>query len=1303
MRHVADFIDEHRDGLTQRFAEESPPGGLSREERLRGLPEYLDAFAAALRDGPDAQARQEARRRQEQARARQRLSAGLNQQEAIAEYVLLGRLVFALWEHLPPAERPGAEQTQRAYDDLQSAMEQVVAVYTGEPAATGPYELHALRELEGLFLAKLDAAPPHPSRLVPLLDTVQAVMEADSAALVVLSADGRSLVRAAATGRLRTLVPACLPLEAKTFASQVAEVDHPLSLADAQAPGARVLEDIRHSGLRSMLAMRLLAHGRLLGVLHVGYPEVRPLTPRVRAFFGMLGGHLASLLLSDGLLQQAHDALAQLRASEERFHGLLDSTTEGIWGVDREGRCTFANPACARLLGYDSPEQLLGHNMHALAHHSRPDGTPFPESECSVYRAIEHGETLADGEEILWRRDGTPLPVRYRAAPILRDGKLLGSVVTFEDDTVRRRNREELARRAQQAALAADIGASLTQSESMQAGLQGCAEALVRHLDAALVRIWMMNADEEVLELQASAGVLTRLDGPYQRLQVGQYLVGRVARDRAPVYFDDLLTVDRLHDPEWGRSVGLASVAGYPLLAGERVAGVLAVFGRRPLAPPLLDALQAIVHTLALGIERKRDHDAVRASEDRLRHALEAAGIGTWDFDPRSRKLFADSTARTLFGFDPGTAPTVDVWWDHLEEDDRARVRELVKQALDPAVRARFQAEFPVVSREGALRWILSRGRVHWSASGQAVRFVGTMVDVTPRKRTEETLGFLSRASTAMGASLDYRRTLEAVAQVAVPGFADWCGIVMRDGEGAVKLVAATHRDPKKVPLLHALHERFPLPLSAPHGYAKTLRTGESEIFPLITAQMMEQGARSPEHLLLTRALGTFSNLTVPLTAEGKPLGAILFGISDSRRLYGEADLLVAQEVARRASVAIDNARLFSLAQQERERAEEANRVKDEFLATISHELRTPLTAMLGWVQMLRAGRLGPERQQRAYETIERNARAQAQLVEDLLDVSRISSGKLRLERAPVHLEEVVRAATDSVMPAADAKGLSLETSIDGDLDPVMGDPNRLQQIIWNLLSNAVKFTPSGGRVRVSLRRNDGHAVITVTDTGAGIPPDFLPHVFERFRQADVGSTRRFGGLGLGLAIVKHLVEMHGGTIEALSAGEGKGATFRVQLPLSAEDGRAERASGGAGDVEELACPPQLSGLRVLLVEDEVDVRELVAALLQRCGARVVEAASTAEALEALRRERPDVLISDIGMPGEDGYALIRKVRALPPEEGGRVLAVAMTAYARREDRTRALLAGFQMHVPKPIEPGELLATLASLADRARA
>ena len=403
-----------------------------------------------------------------------------------------------------------------------------------------------------------------------------------------------------------------------------------------------------------------------------------------------------------------------------------------------------------------------------------------------------------------------------------------------------------------------------------------------------------------------------------------------------------------------------------------------------------------------------------------------------------------------------------------------------------------------------------------------------------------------------------------------------------------------------------------------------------------------------------------------------------------------------------RLSLLVKRQQLLASEQDARRAAEDANRLKDEFLSTVSHELRTPLNAINGWALMLRAGRLNSAQSARALETIVRSARSQNQLINDLLDVSRIIAGKMRLEVAPLKLGSVIEAAIETVRPAAEAKGIHLSALIDLGADRMSGDSERLQQVVWNLLSNAVKFAPKGGRVEVKLERADSYMEITVADNGQGIKPEFLPYVFERFRQEDSGTNRHQGGLGLGLAIVRHIVELHGGTVRVASEGLGKGATFTVVLPIA--QGRAVSPDELFDDtaVERLAPsnPPSLVGVRALIVDDEADARELITMMLAECGAEVRTAASATAALAACDEWRPDILIADIGMPGEDGYSLLKKLRAREKLRGGHIPAIAVTAYARREDRLRAVSVGYEYHVSKPVEPVELLAAVASLANR---
>ena len=570
--------------------------------------------------------------------------------------------------------------------------------------------------------------------------------------------------------------------------------------------------------------------------------------------------------------------------------------------------------------------------------------------------------------------------------------------------------------------------------------------------------------------------------------------------------------------------------------------------------------------------------------------------------------------------------------------------------------------------------------------------------DITERKHAAQRAAFLAEAGTVLAGSLDYERTLKTIANLAVPTIADWCAVDVRTEEGKLERLAVAHVDPAKIEVAKKIRAVWEDP-HEPYSPAYVVRTGTPTILAEITDGMVVALARGDqEQLRLLRSLGLRSYIIVPLVAHGRTLGALTLATAESRRRYTEDDFRFAQDIAFRAALAVDNARAYAEAQA-------ANHLKDEFLATLSHELRTPLNAIIGYARLLRSGVMIGHQHARALETVDRNATSLAQMVDDILDVSRIISGKIRLSVQPVDLPQVVRNAVETMELAAKAKEINLRAIVDPDAAPVSGDPDRLQQIVWNLISNAVKFTPKRGTVQVRLARVDSHVEVVVSDTGVGITPEFLPHIFERFRQADSATTREHGGLGLGLAIVRHLVELHGGTIDAASGGRGQGATFRVRLPLMGVQPEPQASRPGvprADDGNRDGALPDLRRVHVLVVEDDADSRAIVQETLEAAGARVTTAGSAAEALAALKQLRPDVLLADIGMPGEDGYGLIARIRGLSDAALRDIPAAALTAYARPEDRVRALQSGFEMHLGKPVDLGELVASVAALAKRAR-
>jgi signal transduction histidine kinase/ActR/RegA family two-component response regulator len=585
-------------------------------------------------------------------------------------------------------------------------------------------------------------------------------------------------------------------------------------------------------------------------------------------------------------------------------------------------------------------------------------------------------------------------------------------------------------------------------------------------------------------------------------------------------------------------------------------------------------------------------------------------------------------------------------------------------------------------------------------------------------RRTSARLRMLAAAGETLAQSLDLHETLRALARLAVPAISDYCALDLVD-HGEIRRVAVHHAHPERVRALEAFARSHPRRVGDGSPIAQVLATGTARLYPSVTADLLRSAARNDEELALIQEAGVLSAIIVPLAARGERIGVLSFLTAESGRIFDEGDLQLAEELGRRAALAVSNARLYRAVQAAAQRAEvearkaaderlrvlEANRIKDEFLATVSHELRTPLNAITGWSALLQHRIDDPAIVTKGLEVIQRNAQAQARIVEDILDVSRIVTGKLRIDPKPVDVVALARESMEVVQPSADAKQISVTLRAHSDDCLLMGDEPRLQQVVWNLLSNAIKFTDPGGRVAIRVLRDGPDVVLVVADTGCGIEPHFLPYVFDRFRQADSSTTRTFGGLGLGLAIVRHIVELHGGRVSAESPGAGMGATFRVLLPVGAartsqpeeESVAPDRASSATID----GAP--LVGTRVLVVDGECEVRDLVEAVLANAGAIVATAGTVDEALGALERFRPEIVVGDVSMSDANGHALIRRIRSLGASGGGHVPAVALTTRARSEDRIRALAAGYNTHVTKPVEPGELVAVVASLRGLRRA
>lgn len=658
--------------------------------------------------------------------------------------------------------------------------------------------------------------------------------------------------------------------------------------------------------------------------------------------------------------------------------------------------------------------------------------------------------------------------------------------------------------------------------------------------------------------------------------------------------------------------------------------------------------------------------------EERLALAVEAAELGTFYCPMPLGRIIWNDKCKEHFWLPPDAEVDFERFYSIIHPDDRQQTREAVERAVFD--RQLYDVEYRTVAPDGRFRWVRAKGRAYYDANVNPTRFDGVTLDVSEQKRADESRRVMVERQAQQSRVFD--KVLSSITDFAYTF----------DLQGRFTFANKPLLDLWRLPLDEAIGKNF-FDLKYPDPLAAKLQQQIQDVI-----RTRQRVVDETPYTSASGAAGYYQYIFSPVLGADGAVEAVAGStrdISDKKHMADERERLLDAERAARSD------------------AERAGRLKDEFLATLSHELRTPLNAILGWSQILaESGGKDPEDIEEGLRTIERNARAQAQIIEDLLDMSRIISGKVRLAIQRIEMASTVQAAVDTVKPTADAKGIGLHSVMDSSGGLVAGDPARLQQVFWNLLTNAIKFTPRGGRVQVLLERVNSHLEVSVTDTGQGIKREFLPYVFDRFRQADAAITRKHGGLGLGLAIVKQLVELHGGLVRARSAGEGQGASFIVSLPISAVDPEPDSqmpersAQARTAPLDDSKNCYTLKGVKVLVVDDEPDARALVKRLLEDCEAQVAMAGSVKEALEQMQAYRPDVLISDIGMPGEDGLSLIRRIRAMGPSRGGNLPAIALTAYARSEDRTRSVLAGFQMHIAKPVEASELVAMVASLAGR---
>ena len=1117
-------------------------------------------------------------------------------------------------------------------------------------------------------------------------------------------------------------------------------------------------------------------------------------------------------------------AVAALGAERELLRTTLGSIGDGVIATDNEKCVTFLNPVAETLTGWSSADAAGVPLEQVFRIVNETSRQPV---ENPALRALTEGVIVGlANHTLLIARDGTERPIDDSAAPIRNaSGVVAGSVLVFRDITKRKREEAAAAERTRLIALRADISAALASSGSTPEILQCCSEALVRHLDAAFARVWTLNEAENVLELQASAGLYTHLNGPHSRVKVGEFKIGRIAANRQPHLTNSVPDDPNVSDRAWAAREGMVAFAGYPLLIGERVLGVVAMFARQPLTEGILSEVAPLAEGIAQFIERKLAEQELRQAEDRLRRSearfrtfAENGPQMVWATDAGGASQYVNSRWCEYTGLTPAETADrersrlvihpedyprmMESWSEAQASDNTFTVEFRIKRAADGAYRWFLCRAVPVRDDEGRIvQWLganvdiddskraereivrlaaeserqkrlyeailtttpdlaylfsldhrftytnpallalwgrtreeaigktcLEIGYEPWHAAlhereidqvvatrqpirgevpfaapagrrifdyiftpvigveGEVEAVAGTTRDITDQKRAQESSHYLAEASAALASVVDPESTLQTVANLAVPYFADWSAADVANDDGSLRRIAVAHRDPEKVRLAHELAGRYPIDMQAGSGIGAVYRTGKPEILGEISDDLLVKGAKDPDHLRLIRSLGLKSYICVPLVVAGKSYGVLSFFTAESDRRYSEVDLALARELSQRAAIAIENARLYA-------ELREADRRKDEFLATLAHELRNPLAPIRNGLQVMRLAGGEKEMAERARTMMERQLTQLVRLVDDLMDVSRISRGKIELRKERLPLSTMLTSAVETSRPLIEKMGHELAISLPPQPVMIDADLTRLAQVFSNLLNNAAKYSEPCGHIWLRAEHLGGEVIVSVRDAGIGIAADQLPHIFEMFTQTESALEKAQGGLGIGLTLVKRLVEMHGGSVAAKSDGPGRGSEFTVRLPVAVETS----ASEPQGVEEESAIAP--SKLRILIVDDNRDAAESLTMMLEILGNEIRTAYDGEEAVRAALEFQPDVILLDIGLPKLNGYEACRRIRR---QQGGKnAVIIAQTGWGQEEDRERTHQAGFDQHLVKPIDPSVLMAILSELSQRA--